>query len=354
MIRTALLPLPLRRRALSLLLAGLVALAGVVALTAPPAAAAAEATAGQGASYRIALIVFRGCEDACRGFQDFLTSRKVPAAVKVYDAATNSAAIPGFVEEIKRERPDLVVTWGTTTALTTFGPYDAVDPAKHITDIPGVFMIVSQPIEAKLVPDFSSSGRNITGTNYLVPESVQLEAARSYLSFDRIGVIYTPTESNSVINTKRVEEEGVKLGVEVLARPVALGPDGKPDPTSIAPLVADLAAAGIDLLYQGADTFLNINRQTLTAEAVTHGIPVFAAGEAPVRDGKALMGVVNQYYVVGQLTALKAEQVLKGTAPADIPIEAPRRFSFLINLPVAKTLGIYPPMKLIRFAEFIR
>lgn len=353
MIRTALLPLPLRRRAVSLLLAGLVALAGMVALGAPSAAVAAEAVA-QGTSYRIALIVFRGCEDACRGFQDFLTSRKVPAEVTVYDAATNAAAIPGFVEEIKRQRPDLVVTWGTTTALTTFGPYDAVDPAKHITDIPGVFMIVSQPIEAKLVPDFTSSGRNITGTNYLVPESVQLEAARSYLSFDRIGVIYTPTESNSVINTKRVEEEGAKLGVEVLTRPVALGADGKPDPASIAPLVADLAAAGVDLLYQGADTFLNINRQTLTAEAVAHGIPVFAAGEAPVRDGKALMGVVNQYYVVGQLTALKAEQVLKGTAPADIPIEAPRRFSFLINLPVAKTLGIYPPMKLIRFAEFIR
>jgi putative ABC transport system substrate-binding protein len=81
---------------------------------------------------------------------------------------------------------------------------------------------------------------------------------------------------------------------------------------------------------------------------------VFAAGEAPVRTAHALMGVVNQYYVVGQLTALKAMQVLEGAAPASIPIEAPRRFSFLVNLRVAKQLELYPPMKLIRFAEFIK
>lgn len=304
--------------------------------------------------YRISMVVFRGCEEACRGFQDFLKSRRVPAEVKVYDAATDSGTIPGFVEEIKRERPDLVVTWGTTTALTVFGPYDAVDPAKHITDIPGVFMIVSQPIQAKVVPDFDSSNRNITGTVYLVPESVQIEAAQTYMDFASIGVVYTPTERNSVINVERLTEEAEKQGITVIAHPVALDAEGKPDPESIAPLIASLAQADVDLIYQGADSFLNINREILTGEAVTHGIPVFAAGEAPVRTAKALMGVVNQYYVVGQLTALKAEQILNGADPASLPIEAPRRFSFLINLDVAKTLELYPPMKLIRFAEFIR
>lgn len=304
--------------------------------------------------YRIALVVWRGCEDACRGFQDFLKSRRVPATVKVYDAATDKTVIPSFVEEIKRERPDLVVTWGTTTALMVFGPYDAVDPERHITDIPGIFMIVSQPIQAKVVPSFESSGRNITGTSYLVPESVQLEAALSYMDFHRIGVVYTPTESNSVINVERLKEEAEKKAITVVDRPVALDDDGNPDPSSIPGLVAEMADAGVDLIYQGADSFLNINRRILTTEAVKHGIPVFAAGEAPVRSGKALMGVVNQYYVVGQLTALKAEQVLEGADPEDVAIEAPRRFSFLINLEVAKALEQYPPMKLIRFAEFIR
>lgn len=343
-----------RRLPATLALAVCLLAAAATLLGAAPRAAAAQETAARTSPYRIAMIVFRGCEDACRGFQDFLASRKVPVDLTIYDAATEAARIPGFVAEIKQQRPDLVVTWGSTTALTTFGTYDAADPAKHITDIPGVFMIVSQPVEAKLVPSMDSSGRNITGTNYLVPESVQLEAARTYLEFDRVGIIYTPTENNSVINMNRVVEEGQKMGVEVVSRAVALNAEGKPDAESIPGLVRELAAAQVDLIYQGADTFLNINRQTLTGEAVSHGLPVFAAGEAPVRDGKALMGVVNQYYVVGQLTALKAEQVLKGTPPADIPIEAPRRFSFLVNLPVAKTLGIYPPMKLIRFAEFIR
>ncbi|WP_207482447.1 ABC transporter substrate-binding protein [Arenibaculum pallidiluteum] len=304
--------------------------------------------------FKIEMIVFRGCEDGCRGFRDFLASRKVPVEIRLHDAATDANRIPGFVAEIKQRRPDLVVTWGTTTAMRTFGPFDAADTSPFITDIPGVFMIVAAPLELKLVPDLASSRRNITGTLYLVPEAVQIEAAQSYFGFSRVGVIYTATEQNSVVNVQQLRETGKRMGFQVVERTVATDKDGKPDPASIPRLVKELAAERVDLIYQGADTFLNINRVALTEEAVRSGIPVFAAGEAPVRTAKALMGVVNQYYVVGQLTALKAEQVLRGARPESIPIEAPKRFSFLVNLPVAKELKLYPPMKLIRFAEFIQ
>lgn len=341
-----------RRTLLRLLPALMLAPIIAAATPAPVRAAAAKGTSEN--PYRIDLVVFRGCEEACQGFQHFLNSSKISVDVHLFDAETDASRIPGFVEEIKRRRPDLVVTWGTTTALKVFGPYDAADPQTNITDIPGVFMIVSQPLESKVVPDLASSGRNITGTNYLVPESVQLEAAQTYFKFQRIGVVYTPTERNSVINVEQLTREAQKLGMAVTAQPVALDAEGKPDADSIPAAVAKLVEAKVDLVYQGADTFLNINRELLTSEAVKQGLPVFAAGEAPVRTAHALMGVVNQYYVVGQLTALKAMQVLEGATPASIPIEAPRRFSFLVNLRVAKQLELYPPMKLIRFAEFIK
>ncbi|WP_445681253.1 ABC transporter substrate-binding protein [Radicibacter daui] len=338
------------RRPFGLLAAALLLLgAGAFA---PPAEAAGAGTPEK--PWRISLIVYRGCEEACQGFQDFLKSRNVNATVKIYDAKTDPASIPGFVKEIKSERPDLVVTWGSTTAVSVFGKYNAVDPEKNITDIPGVFMIVSTPIDSGLIPNTESSGRNITGTLYLVPESVQLEAASTYMSFKKVGVVYSPNEQNSVINVQRLEEESAKRGVTVIKAPLPLGADGAPDAAAIPALVKQVAGEGVDMLYQGADTFLNLHRKELTAAAVENHLPVFAAGEAPVRTGQALMGVVNQYYVVGQLTALKAEQVLEGASPASIPIEAPKHFSFLINLATAKELGDYPPMKLIRFAEFIR
>lgn len=303
--------------------------------------------------HRIELIVFRGCEEACNGFRDMLKSSGLRHELVIHDAATDAARIPGFVAGIRERRPDLVVTWGTTTALTVFGPHDAVDPAKHIVDIPGVFMIVSQPVDAKVVPSFESSRRNITGTSYLVPEKQQLEAALSYMRFRRVGVLFNPAEANSVINVDLLRGEAAKMGIEVVDRPIPKDADGKPDVAAIAPLVAELAKARVDLVYQGADSFLNINRQALTEAAVDNRLPVFAAGPASVYTGSALMAVANEYYVVGQLTALKAAAVLRGADPASIPIEAPARFAFLVNLPVAHSLGLYPPLQLIRFARFV-
>lgn len=314
--------------------------------------AVAAETAGDRV-YRVELIVFRGCEEACNGFRDMLKTSGIRHDLIIHDAATDAARIPGFVAGIRQRRPDLVATWGTTTALTAFGPHDAVDPARHIVDIPGVFMIVSQPVEAKVVPSFASSRRNITGTSYLVPEKQQLEAALSYMRFRRIGVLFNPAEANSVINLELLRGEARPLGIEVIERPIPQGADGKPDAAAIVPLMKELATAGVDLVYQGADSFLNINGRALTEAAVENNLPVFAAGASSVYAGSALMAVANEYYVVGQLTALKAVAVLRGADPAAIPIEAPARFAFLVNLPIVHRLGLYPPLKLIRFAQFV-
>ena len=83
-------------------------------------------------------------------------------------------------------------------------------------------------------------------------------------------------------------------------------------------------------------------------------IPTFAAGENPVLTSKALFGGVYRYYTVGQLTAYKAEQILvHKVKPEDIPIDAPKRLSVIINMPVVRQLGLYPPMTLLGLAEIV-
>ncbi len=313
----------------------------------------AAADEAQAKPARIEMIVFRGCEEACEGFRDMLKSSGLPHELRVHDPETDAARLPGFIAEVRARRPDLVVTWGTTTTLATFGPYDAVDPAKHITDIPGVFMIVSQPIQAKVVPTFESSGRNITGTSYLVPEDQQIEAALNYMSFRRMGIIYTPTESNAVIGVGLMRAAAAKHGIEVLDRPVPIGQDGRPDPSAIATLVTELAEAGVDLIYQGADSFMYVHTRILTETAVEKGLPVLSAGQVSIYNGSALMSVSNEYYVVGQLTALRAIDVLRGQAPASIPIRAPTRATFHVNVPIVHRLGLYPPLKILRLAHFV-
>ena len=92
----------------------------------------------------------------------------------------------------------------------------------------------------------------------------------------------------------------------------------------------------------------------LTDGALARGMPVFAAAEAPVQNGRALFGVVNKYEDVGRFTAAQALRILRDkVSPAAIPVELPRNFSYLINLPVALQLGRYPPLKLLDVAEIV-
>jgi putative ABC transport system substrate-binding protein len=330
-------------RALKTLLAGLCCLLCATAvLAAPPPA-----------QYKITMLVFRGCEAACQGFVDYIKARKIPAAIEILDAATDRQRMLTHIARVRRNKPDLVVTWGTTVSLEALGTYDGVDPAKHIVDVPAVFMIVSNPVGVRLVPDYQSSGRNVTGTRYVVSEEVQLKVARSYLPFERLAIIYNPQEENSLQSLANLRQQAGSLGFTLIERPVGLA-GGKPDPESLPGLVAEVARAGAQLLYQPPDTFLLLHRAALTGAAVAVDLPVFAAAEVPVRDGQALMGVVNRYYTVGQLSGAQAERILlHKVPPSAIPIEAPRNFSFLVNMPVARALKRYPPMQVLKIADVI-
>lgn len=332
-------------------------LGAALAVTVAFAPASAADRSGRGTAekpFKVFLILFRGCEDACKGFKDYFATRKLPIDVVTRDVESDRSKIPQFVAEAKAGDYDLVTTWGTSTAVDALGTYDNVDPRKHITHLPVVFMIVSQPVEAKLVPSLASSGRNITGTSYLLSEETQLKAASSYLPFQRLAVVYNPVERNSVVNVEQLRLLSKTLDFELIEQPVPLNAENQPIKEAIPDMVAAVAQRKPQFLYQGPDTFLNINRDALTTAAVAHGIPVFAAGEAPVIQSNALLGVVNRYYTIGQLTASKVEQVLIGKVdPKDIPIEAPRRYSFLVNMRVAKDLKLYPPMKILKFAEIV-
>jgi putative ABC transport system substrate-binding protein len=304
--------------------------------------------------YHVMMLLYRGCEEACLAFQDYFRRQGVPVRFTLRDAAQDKQRVAGFVREARAVRPDLVVTWGTTVSLEALGRWDAVDPARHLTDLPVVFMIVSQPMELGLVPNLTSSGRNITGSLYLLPVAEQLKAARSYFDFRRIGFLGNPAEANSRASLEALQAQAGRFGFSLVTADVDLDGAGRPLATTLAAKVATLAAGGADLLYLSPDTFLNSQRQAVTGAALARGLPVFAAAEAPVMHADALFGVVNRYDQVGRYTARQALRILGGgVKPADIPIELPRRFSYLINLRVARQLGRYPPLPLLDIAEIV-
>jgi putative ABC transport system substrate-binding protein len=322
-------------------------LAGLAVLGAVPALAAENRTK----PFRIYMALFRGWEECAQGFKDYFTNQNIPVELIVRDAGQDKGKLAEFVAEARRLEVDLVFTWGTTVTQEMLGTFDHVDPARHITDIPAVFAIVSQPVGSKVVPDLKSSGRNITGTSYLVPMETQVNLIQSYHPVAKLGMVYNPLEKNSLVAIDELHELGRQLDFALTAVPVDVV-EGKPSVASIPLKVAEVKAAGVDFLYIPPDTFLNVNRDVLTGAALDQKLPSFAAAENPVLNSKAMFGGVYRYYTVGQLTAYKAEQILvHKKAPADIPIDAPKRLSLILNMPVVRQLGFYPPMSLLGLAE---
>jgi putative tryptophan/tyrosine transport system substrate-binding protein len=319
------------------------------ALLLPTAASAA------GKPFHIVMVVWRGCEDACKGFQTYFKENKIPVKFTVRNAGRNKKTLPGFVAEAKAVKADLVVTWGTSVTRAVLGPYDKTDPAKHITKIPAVFMIVADPIGAKIVPNYESSGRdNITGTRNRAPATVQMKALQSYRKFKRLGMIYNTNELNAVLSVKAMRKIAKKMGFELVVEELPLEENGKPSPDSIEPTVAKLAKRGIDFLYVGSSSFLSKYRKPFTKIALDHKLAVTAGTEVLVTKGSGLLAIASRYYNVGQLAAFQAKRVLVDKIPPNkIKIRRLRRFSYIINMETARQLKMFPPLDLLRYAEVI-
>ena len=303
---------------------------------------------------RIYMILFRGETGVEKGFRDYFRDHGVAVELIVRDVAQDVTVVPALVREARTLRPDLIYTWGTPVTLAVAGRHDGVDPALNITDIPIVFTMVASPEGAGLVRSRASSGRNLTGTSHVVPTAQQLSAMRAYRRFERLGVVYNPAEPNSQQVLKDLRSAALADRFTLVEYAVPLDQQGKPQAGALSGLVAALAAAKVQLLYMGPDTFLAANRAIFTEAALRHRLPVFSATELALRDGKALFGLVSGYESVGRLTAHKAVQILhRKIAPAAIPIETLARFSYLVNMSVASQLQFYPPLKVINYAELI-
>ena len=302
---------------------------------------------------KVYMVLWDGCEEACRGFLDYLKSVHYDVEIIQRNLNKKTDKIPDLTAEVKELSPDLLVTWGTLATLKMLGTQDN-GPVSKYGAVPALFMVVSQPVESGLVSSLVSQGRNITGVMHLVPLSEQLQYARQIMPFKRLGIIYNPAETNAQIAVDQLKRYASMMNFELLDRPVPLDKKGNPKAEEIAAQGAELAENKTDLIYLGPDAFMNANRRTLIDTAAAFSIPVFSASEGAVRHDNALFAFVHRYYTVGQMAGRKAMKILKDKIQAyDIPIEAPPRALLVVNMSAAQKTGVYPPLALIQNADLI-
>lgn len=317
------------------------------------------AKAGSGTAedpFVIYLVTWRGLTEVEEGFKTSFAEAGLSVDFRHRDVDRERAKFPAIIAEIKRERPDLVYSWGTGPALALSGRYDEPDPERYITDIPHVFTMVTTATGAGLVPSEESSGRHVTGTSHVPGVETQLRAIQAYLPVKRLGVIYNPGESNMVWTVERLREAAPALGIELIERAAPLDPaTGKAiGGDTLIRLIREVAAEEPDALYIGPDSYIGSWGAEYAEEARRLKLPTFAATERVIRENGIMAGLVSSFMALGRFTGYKARQILvEGKAPRDIPIETLSRFSYVVNMATARAVGAFPPLELLRFAEIV-
>ena len=247
--------------------------------------------------------------------------------------------LPALAAELVRQKVDVIA------ALTQ----DAALAAKAATaTVPIVFNIGGDPIQSGLVASMNRPGGNATGISMFTN---QLEAKRLGLlrqmapKVTVVGVLINPSNASAEGQLKEVHAAARSLGLQVHVRRVSSYGE-------FAPAFEGLVQAGAGALIVGADPYLSAQREALVAFAETHRLPAMWEWPDFVEAGGLMSygtSIVDNYRQAGVFTG----RILKGEAPAGMPVVQPVKFVLAINLRTAKSLGIEVPTTLLGGADTV-
>ena len=251
-------------------------------------------------------------------------------------------ALPALAAELVRLKVDVIVTESTAAAIA----------AKKVTqEIPIVMAATAlDPVKLGLVASFNRPGGNVTG---LVLFDTRISTKRMQLFKDAVpdrklvAVLYNAASPNAAEYVAQTTEAAIALGIEVRFVEVR------------SPADLDAGFQAVERLRPSAfitiaDGMLLGERARIVEFASKHKLPgVFS--ERQFADAGALMSYGVNIPANFRRAAYYVNKILKGTRPADLPVENPPKIDFVINLKTAKAFGLtVPPAVLMLADEVIR
>jgi putative tryptophan/tyrosine transport system substrate-binding protein len=246
---------------------------------------------------------------------------------------SNIEAIEASAAELLALKPDVLLARTTpgTNALKKLGG-----------TTPIVFVLIAQPIEQGFVQSLAAPGGYLTGfTN--VEESIGGKMLQLLREIDprivRVAVIYNPhTAPYAGFYLRTIESAARGLGMAVVSMPVQ-------SDTAIEDAMAELARQPGGGMISIPDAFTTQHREQLISVAARNKIPAIYSRRMHTIEG-GLMTYAADSSDVMQRVAGYADRILRGEKPADLPVQQPTRFNFLINLKTAASLGLSVPLTL--------
>jgi putative tryptophan/tyrosine transport system substrate-binding protein len=248
---------------------------------------------------------------------------------------------PTLADELVKLKVDVLLTPGTPATLA----------AKTATrTIPIVFTAVADPVPTGLVDSLARPGGNITGFTEIseVLAGKRLELLKETIpKLSRVAVLWNPKNPGNAQQWKESQLAGKKLGLQLHSLEISSA--DKYEGAFKEAIKARSAALAV-----AQDSLAQFNLKLIAALATKNRLPaIYSRGEFV--DSGGLMSYGPDSAETYKRAASMIDKILKGTKPADIPVEQPTKFEFVINLKTAKQLGVtVPPEVLARANRIIR
>jgi len=240
------------------------------------------------------------------------------------------------VTELMRRGAEVLVPTGSTASVAA---------KRHTSTIPIVFISVGNPVAMGLVENLAHPGGNATGFSDVYSElSAKLvELGTTINKQDTIYYLWHTAWPDGKNRFQSTEQAAQSVGVKVRARGIA-------ESKEIDQAITEMKQDGAKIIIVQPSPFTYRERARIVDSASHNGLATIFGFPAAARDG-ALISYGPDYLSMNQRAPLYVNQIIKGTKPADLPVELPTKISLLVNLKTAKALGVHVPLQLLIRAD---
>jgi putative ABC transport system substrate-binding protein len=255
----------------------------------------------------------------------------------ILDVAWASGNPDQAVSDVVRRGAELLIPCGSSAAVAA---------KRQTSTIPIVFLSVGDPIAMGLVASLRSPGQNATGFSDILADlsgklvDLSKEFSKPGSTVEYLWHTAWPDGENRYRATEQaVQEAGMKLRS-----------NGIVDIGELDDALMTIKRNGATTLIVQPSPFTYGQRGRIIASAMKHGLGTIFAFPVAAREG-SLVAYGPDYLHMYKRAPFYVDRVLKGTNPADLPVELPTKVELLVNLLAAKTLGIEVPLSLLIRAD---
>ena len=260
--------------------------------------------------------------------------------IEYRSAGWNRELLPDIAAELVGLKVDLIVAAGLT-----------IQAAKDATKtIPIVMPASPDPVGAGFVGSLARPGGNVTGLSLVAPDlsGKRLELLKEAVrKVSRLAVLWNSSSRSAETEWKAMQPTAAALGIKLESRAVS-------NADEFLRAFSDVSRRRPDGVITILDTLTSSYSKIIADWALQARLPtMFGYGAAAEAGG--LMSYAPRFPDLYRRAAYYVDRILKGTTPADLPVEQPTKFEFIINLKTAKQIGVtIPPEVLYRADKVIK